>query len=220
MILNPVYFNNRQKNNKLKNLSFVRNRIYEHEVTASDKAKAALGAIIGTAVPMLYMMKKRKISNPLKMNYGLGDMVILSGSSVIGGVGISMIAETKEANKNKLKEGTFQFLNAAIPTWIVGGMLKLCETSKKCNNIPGKIASIAVGLLVGMFGTAEISNLIFDPHDKLPDRKLTLTDCIANADDAIGVLTLAKIPLVSHLHLEKLLPLIYGYCGYRAGKSN
>ena len=80
--------------------------------------------------------------------------------------------------------------------------------------------SIAGGLLVGMYGAASISNLICDPHDKRPDRKLTLLDCIANIDDAIGVLVLAKFPLVDKLHLEKLLPFIYTYCGYRAGKSN
>ena len=71
-----------------------------------------------------------------------------------------------------------------------------------------------------MYGTATISNLLFDPLDKKSDRKLKLRDCVANIDDAIGVFVLAKIPLVEKLHLEKVLPAIYTYCGYRAGKSN
>lgn len=92
--------------------------------------------------------------------------------------------------------------------------------SKKFNNVPSKIASVIIALTVGMFGTATVSNLIFDPLDKKPDRKLTLKDCLANIDDAIGVFVLAKFPLADKLHLERLLPAIYAYCGYRAGKSN
>ena len=211
---------NFSSNKKLSPYNLKRSSAYERDVNSYDRIKASVGALIGTAIPMIVMMKKRKISNPLKLEYSLSDMVMLSGTSVIGGVAVGMIGDSKEANKNKFKEGTFQFLNASIPTWIVGGVLKLCESNKKFNNVPSKILSIFGGLLVGMFGTAEISNLIFDPKDKMPDRKLTLKDCIANADDAIGALTLAKFPIVSQLHVDKLLPLIYAYCGYRAGKSN
>ena len=125
-----------------------------------------------------------------------------------------------ENNKNKLKEGIFQFLNASVPAWVVGGGLKLCEASKNFNNIPGKIMAMAGGLLIGMYGAASLSNLICDPYDKVPDRKLTLLDCIANVDDALGVLVLAKFPCADKLHLERTLPFVYSYCGYRAGKSN
>lgn len=197
-----------------------RSKSHEHEITTADKIKAGIGALGGTVIPMIYMMKKRGINNPLKLSYGLKDMIVLSGSSVAGGVLVGMIGETKKTNINKIKEGVFQFLNASIPTWIVGGVLKLCETSKNFNNIPSKIISVAVGLIIGMYGTAEVSNLIFDPKDKIPDRKLTLKDCLANIDDALGVLVLAKFPLIDKLKLEKLLPVIYSYCGYRAGKSN
>ena len=193
---------------------------YERDITPSDKIKAGIGALAGTLIPLALMMKKRNIKNPLKLNYDLGDMVVLSASSVVGGVGVGMLGETKEAKKNKFKEGVFQFLNAAVPTWIVGGVLKLCETSKKYNNIPSKILSVAGGLLVGMYGCAEISNLIFDPKDEVLDRKLGLKDCIANADDAVGAFVLAKFPLVDKLHLDKALPFIYTYCGFRAGQSN
>ena len=76
------------------------------------------------------------------------------------------------------------------------------------------------GLIVGMYGAASLSNVISDPQDKQPDRKLTLLDCVANIDDAVGALVLAKFPCANKLHLESFLPLIYAYCGYRAGKSN
>ena len=159
-------------------------------------------------------------TNPFKLNFDLQDMVALSGFSVLGGVGFGMLGENKETNKNKFKEGVFQFMNASVPTWIVGGVLKLSEMSHKFNNIPSKIASVLLGLTVGMYGTATVSNLIFDPLDKKPDRKLKLKDCLVNIDDALGALVLAKFPLIEKLHVEKLLPAIYAYCGYRAGKSN
>lgn len=182
--------------------------------------KSVVGAVAGTAIPLAIMMKKRKIKNPLKMEYGLQDMLILSGTSVAGGV-LGGIAGEKDAKvrKSKVKEGVFQFMNASVPTWIVGGALKLPESSKKFNNVPTKILSVVGGLVVGMFGAAQVSNLIFDPKDKEPDRKLTLKDCVANADDAIGALTLAKLPLIDKLHVDKLLPLIYAYCGVRAGEA-
>lgn len=197
-----------------------RHRAMERNITTEDKLKAGVGSIIGTVIPIMFMMKKQGLKNPFKLKYGLQDMVTLSATSIIGGVAAGMIAESNETNKNKLREGIFLFLNAAIPTWVVGGVLKLCETSKKFNNIPSKIASVAAGLLVSMFGAAEISNKICDPKDKKPDRKLTLKDCLANIDDALGVLVLAKFPCADKLHVERLLPFIYSYCGYRAGKSN
>ena len=197
-----------------------RHRAFEREITASDKVKAGVGAVIGTVVPMVLMMKKQKLKNPFKLEYGLKEMVAVSAGSITGGVTVGMIGENRKTNENKMKEGLFQFLNASIPTWIVAGVLKLCESSKNFNNLPGKILSVAGGLIVGMYGAASVSNLICDPYDKKPEIKLTLKDCLINIDDALGVLVLAKFPLAEKLHVEKLLPFIFAYCGYRAGKSN
>ena len=197
-----------------------RHRNEVREITTGDKIKAGVGAIAGTVLPMMFMMKKQKVKNPFKLQYGLQEIIGMSASSIVGGVAVGMIGENKKTNENKLKEGLFQFMNASIPTWIVGGVLKLCESSKNFNNIPGKIMSIAGGLIVGMYGAASVSNLICDPHDKRPDRKLTLKDCLINIDDALGVLVLAKFPCADKLHFERLLPFIFAYCGYRSGKSN
>jgi len=196
---------------------------YTQNVQTKNKTlnniKAAAGTVAGVGIPLALMMKKRKIKNPLKMDYGLQDMLILSGSSVAGGLAAGIIGENKHTRIHKLKEGVFQFLNASVPTVIVGGLIKLCESSKKVNNIPCKVGAIAFGLLFGMLGAAEVSNLIFDPKDKEPDRKLTLKDGIINADDAIGALVLARFPIVDKLHVDKLLPVIYAYCGTRAGNA-
>lgn len=189
-----------------------------NETSKSAKIKAGLGSIAGTLIPMMLIMKNKKIHNPLKIEYGLQDMIVLSASSVFGGVAAGMIGENKLSRKNKLKEGVFQFLNAAIPTWIIGGVLKLPEASYRYNNLPSKILSVFGGLSVGMFGAAKISNLLFDPKDTEPDRKLTFKDCLANVDDVIGAMVLAGVPVIEKL--GKFLPLIYSYCGYRAGKTN
>ena len=197
-----------------------RNRTYTRDVNTDDKIKAAIGSAAGTLYPMAYMAKKQGIKNIFKLKYGLPEMVLISAASIVGGVAAGMINESEQAQKNKLKEGVFMFMNASVPAWVVAGALKLSESSRSFNSIPGKILSMAGGLLVGMYGAAALSNLICDPKDRHPDRKLTLKDCVANIDDAIGVLVLAKFPFASKLHIERLLPAIYAYCGYRAGKSN
>ena len=197
-----------------------RTRIYNKKVSDTDKIKAIVGSVIGTAIPMVVMMKKQKIKNPLKLKYGMRDMVGMSASSIAGGVTLGLIGEDKEVKTNRLREGFFQFMNAAIPTWIVGGVLSLCNHSKKHNNTRNKMLSTIGGLLVGMYGSAALANVITDPKDMHPDRKLTYKDALANIDDAIGVFVLAKFPFADKLKLERVLPVIYTMCGYRAGKSN
>ena len=191
-----------------------------HKATSQDKIQAGVGSLIGLAIPMIMMMKKQGVKNPFKLRYGLGDMLVLSGAPIVSGVAVGMIGNDAQTNYAKSREGVFQFFNAAIPTWLCGAVLTLCETNKKMNNNLSKILSIVGALLVGMHGSAAVSNYICDPEDNHPDRKLNLKDSLANMDDMIGVLVLAKFPFVEKLHLDKLLPIIYGYCGYRAGKSN
>ncbi len=192
----------------------------EYKATFSDQTKAGIGALAGAAFPIVHMMKKQGVKNPLKVKYGLSEMILVSATTVLASVLAAMPGNDAKTNRRKAEEGVFQFCNAAIPTWLAASALKLCETSKKYNNAAAKILSTAGAILVGMMGAAEVSNLICDPHDKHPDRKLTLKDTIANLDDLFGVLILAKVPFVDKLHLEKALPFIYAYCGYRAGKTN
>ena len=197
-----------------------RTRAYNREISNSDKTKALIGSTVGTAIPLMLMMKKQNIKNPLKLKYGMWDMVATATGAIIGGVGVGLIGEEKDIQKNRLKEGLFQFLNAAIPTWVVGGAISLCENSQKFNTKTFKILSVIGGLMVGMQGSAALSNIITDPKDKYPDSKLSVKDALANIDDGIGALALAKIPLVDKLNVSLLLPLVYISCGYRAGKSN
>jgi len=180
--------------------------------------KALIGTTIGTILPVCAMMRKQKTFNPFKLDYKVKDMLILSGTSIAGGSLFGMIGESPNIKKKKFREGSFQFINATLPALFVAGGLKLCERYERFNNAPAKITAVIGGIILGMYGAVKAVNKIFDPRDIYPDRKLTAKDCIANADDALGALTLAKCPFVTQIKLDKLLPIAYAYCGYRAGK--
>ena len=191
-----------------------------HEESKSDKIKSAIGAIAGTVLPLIHFMKRQGIKNPFKINYDLKEMLVLSATSIISGVGFGLIGSDKESRTNKIKEGIFQFMNASIPTWLGAATLRWCETTKGLNNNFDKIITSIATVLIGMQGAASVSNIICDPKDIHPDRKLTFLDSLANIDDIVGVLVLAKFPIIEKLHIDKLLPAIYTICGYRAGNSN
>lgn len=193
-------------------------------VTTRTKVQSFIGALAGTVASMAIFAKlqKTKIKNPkdlLKINYGLKEMSIMSGISIIGGVLGGMIGSDRK--KEKVNEGVFQFMNAALPPLVVAPALKVLDNSKSLKD--SKIARVAVTigfLLAGMKIGTIVSNYINDPQDKVPDRKLTMKDAIANVDDALGALAVAKFPLLEKLQIEKTLPAIFTWCGYRAGQSN
>lgn len=195
-------------------------RYHQKEHTdAKTKISAAAGSVIGTIIPMVYFAKKQN-KNLFKLSYGLKEMIVTSTGSIAGGVAAGLICDKKANRKQKINEGVFQCMNASVPPLFTTGLFFIGSKAKKLNNLPFKIGATFIGLLGGMHIAAKISNKINDPYDKVPDRKLTLKDSIANIDDALGVLVLAKVPFASSLHLEKILPAIFSWCGYRAGVSN
>jgi hypothetical protein len=222
---NSNVFSAFQKTARTKNvystLKYKRNhRVYEQ--TKEVKTKIAIGSAISTLVPMLLIAKKqnglKNILSLFKIKYHLKEILAVSSASIIGGVISGMIADKKTPKKRKIKEGVFQFMNATIPTALVGGAMALLNDNVKYkNSTKVRIATIAVSLMAGMPLAAFISNIINDPKDKEPDRKLSLKDSIVNMDDALGALVVAKIPVFG---LDKALPAIFAWCGYRAGQSN
>lgn len=209
------------KRSSLKTIHALRHKSMERDITTDDKIRAGIGSIIGMALPLFVMMKHQKVKNPFNFKYGMKEMILLSGASIAGGVSLGMVGEKKSTNMHKLKEGVFQFFNASIPALFVGMGLKYCENGGQKLNTPlTKIITTGIGLVVGMHAAAMLSNKVCDPRDLEPDRKITLKDSIANVDDLIGALVLAKVPIISKLKIEKILPIIYSYCGYRAGESN
>lgn len=179
----------------------------------STKVIAAAGSIAGTMLPMFLLAKKQncKLYN---IKYGVKEMIYVSGGSIAGGLAAGLISDKKEHRKQKINESVFQFMNASVPPLLTYGLYKFSK------NLTYRIVSTVAGLAGGMLLAAKLSNKINDPYDKVPDRKLTLKDSIANIDDALGVLVLAKVPIAEKLHFDKTLPAIYSWCGYRAGVSN
>ena len=190
-------------------------------VEFNTKIKAATGAIIGTIIQLLYFTRKNPgLKNIINMKYGLKEMVVTSITGISGGAAFGMIGEPHKKRERKRKEAVFQIMNCTLPLLGVAGFLKLSEKIKGLNNKPAKVIGTLAGVTAGMFGGAKLSNLINDPKDLEPDRKIELKDTIANVDDVFSALVLAKFPFVDKLHIEKLLPVIFAWCGYRAGQSN
>ena len=111
-------------------------------------------------------------------------------------------------------------MNSSVPMFLTAGIYSLVNKMKLQEYKSLKIGGTVLGLVGGMHLAAKMSNFINDPYDKIPDRKLTLKDSVANIDDAIGVLMLAKVPVAQKIQAEKILPAIYSLCGYRAGTSS
>ncbi len=196
-----------------------RNHRKEPVDSSSAKYKVAAGAIAGTILPMLFIAKKQK-TNIFKLKYNTKEMLMLSSGAILGGLCTGIITGKKEHRKQKMHEGVFQFLNATIPTLLTASLFSLTTKSKNFNNTPFKALSAITGLIGGMFLASKLANIINDPYDKIPDRKLTLKDSIANIDDAIGILVVTKVPIADKLQVDKALPAVYSLCGYRAGMSN
>lgn len=199
-----------------------------HNLEESDtftKVRATAGAVIGTAIPLVYFAKKQngKIGNLnslLRLKYGLKEFITIGAGSIFGGTIAGMLGESKRVRKNKLNEGVFQFMNCSVPPVIIAGLFKLGEKVKPLNNVPCKIGATIAGVGGGMYLAAELSNKINDPKDLYPDRKLTIKDALANFDDVLGALVLAKFKFIEKLGAERLLPAVTAWCGYRAGVSN
>lgn len=188
-------------------------------VDTSVKYKVASGALAGTLIPMLYLAKKQK-TNIFKIKYNTKEMLMLSSGAIIGGLTTGILTGKKEHRKQKMNEGVFQFLNATVPTLLTASLFSLVQKSKSLNNTPMKAISAITGVVGGMLLASKLANIINDPYDKVPDRKLTIKDSVANIDDAIGVLIVTKVPMADKLQVDKALPAVYSLCGYRAGMSN
>ena len=194
-------------------------------VDISTKLKSTAGAVLGTAIPVLYFAKKQSGKAPtlksvLHLNYGLKEMLVTGISAIVSGAAFGMIGETRKKRDRKRKEAVFQIMNTCMPLLLVEGFLRLSNNVKVLNNRAAKLGGTIVGVVLGMIGGAHLSNKINDPKDLEPDRKLNVKDAIANVDDVVGALILAKFPFIEKLHAQKFLPVIYAWCGYRAGQSN
>ena len=214
-----------QNANNLKNGYIARRYHTSEDVDFKTKVKAASGGIIGTLLPIMYFTKKQTGKTPnlkrmINMKYGLKEMCITSLSGILGGALFGMAGESEKKKIRKRKEAIFQTMNSMMPLLGVAGFLKLSDIIPELNNKPARVTGTALGLTIGMYTGAKLSNKINDPKDLEPDRRVNMQDAIANIDDILSGLVLVKFPLIDKLPVEKILPLIFAWCGYRAGQSN
>ncbi len=226
------------------NDDFVEQKVVEQKVdkffktshNTSDKKnswKALLGSSLAVLGALLLIGRKQKPDiklNSLKnafnltqINYGIKEIFITSSAGIAGGLASGLL-DKKENNKlGKLREAAFQMANIAFPTTLVGLGLKLCEKSKKLNNPLSKIIAVGIALPLGIFSavktTHHLEDNVFDKNELFPNKKMKKKDFIIHVDDVIGALVIAKIPFIEKLHVDKILPIIYAWCGYRVGNK-
>lgn len=189
----------------------------------TDKILAATGSIIGVSIPLLTFMRKQNVKNPFKLKYKVGEMLAMAAGGNLGGILLSSIGEPKVDKIKKWKEGAFQMLLTSLPLLFVDGGIKLCEKSKntKINNNFAKILVSIAGVALGSNLAVEASNrLRSEKEAKKPKRELKPIDMIANIDDIVGIMVLSKIPFASKIKIERALPFIYAFCGYRSGTAD
>lgn len=191
---------------------------------AKDKVLAGVGSCCGVGLSLAYLMKKQNVNNPFKLKINkVKIMLPMAAMANIGAILLSSIGEKTEDIKKKWKEGAFQMLLTATPMLLVDNSIKLCEKSKNkyINNNLTKIILSALGVYVGSHFALEVSNKLRNEKEaKKPERKLKLVDMVANLDDAVAMMVLVKIPFANKIKIDKLLPLIYLFTGYRAGTGD
>lgn len=176
----------------------------------------------------------KDIVKSFHIEYELKEMLLVSFSSILGGIAGGLIGDKEEKPVTKVKEGVFQFINVAIPTSIVAGLLGVTGKYPKLSGTLPKIAAVALGIGGGMPLAAVVSNTI---NNKVVDtdcktkRELKLKDCFVHVDDVLGAILLAKGSLVKPAAgaaasaagdvveglVSAVLPFLYASCGYEAG---
>lgn len=188
-----------------------------------DKALALIGSTTGAAIPLLTFMKKQKAPDIFHVKYNVTRMLTMAACANAGGIMLSSIGEKKKDVLKKWKEGAFQMSLTSLPMLLVDSAIKLCEKSKnpKINNNLMKIIGSVIGVSIGSNTAIFISNKLRNNKEaQKPKRELKLIDMIANLDDAVAICVLARIPFADKIHIERALPFIYSFCGFRSGTGD
>lgn len=194
-------------------------RVNSKEAPTRVKIASAIGSVAGATLAVAALARKQN-KGFLTLDYGLKEMLTVGLSAISGGVLGGVLTSNLKKHERKLDEGIFQYSMVALPGVAVSGAMLACEKIKPMNNAPSKIAATALALAGGMEIAVDVANFVSDIDNNEPDRKLKFKDAIASVDDLIGILLLAKVKFVKKMKLDKLLPLVYSFCGYKAGTTN
>ncbi len=189
------------------------------EASPTTRAVSAATAVAGAAFAVSMFARKQNKSF-FNVNYGLKEMLGVAFSAISGGVVGGVLTSNRRKHERKLDEGIFQFSMVAVPALAVTGVMNICENSKKLNNIPAKIGGTILAMAAGWQAAVKFANFVSDIDNNEPDRKLKFKDAIASVDDLIGILLLTKVKAIKKMKLERVLPAIYAFCGYKAGTTN
>lgn len=189
------------------------------EASGQTKVVSALTALAGAGLAVALLARKQN-KGFFDVDYSLKEMAAVSFSAITGGVLGGVLTSNRKKHERKLDEGIFQFSMVAVPGVAVSTAMELCEKSKNFNNIPSKIGATFAALALGWQVAVKTANFVSDIDNNEPDRKLKFKDAIASVDDLIGILLLTKVKAVKQMKLERVLPAIYAFCGYKAGTTN
>ncbi len=144
------------------------------------------------------------------------EMLTMAGLANIGGVIGGSIGKNKNSIKKKIHEAGFQIMNTSIPMLMVTAVIKTCESVKKLNKAPIKI----IGSFAAMTSGAVIATLITNKgKPKQEKRRYTIKDSLANFDDIIATIKIGFKRITDIVPVDKILPFIYIYNGFRAGNK-
>ena len=95
----------------------------------------------------------------------------------------------------------------------------------KFNETASKILSPIIGIGIGMplaqKTSEKISKKAFgDDAQKMPERKIKIKDYLVHVDDLLTLLIVTGSKFATAIQADKILPLIYAYCGYESGTKS
>ncbi len=223
---NPVFTNVHNSINREKNdISYGQISLSDSEKKNFSKENllAFIGSLGGVLTVLGGMMKHQKVKNPFNLEYKVQHMLTMAGCADMGGILLSSAGKNSSEQKKKWEEGAFQFALTSTPLIFVDTILKQCSkaSSKLINNNLTKIIASVAGVYTGSHLALWISNKLRNKKEaQKPNRELKPVDMIANLDDAVAIMVLAKIPFADKIQIKHLLPFIYSFCGYRSGTGN
>jgi len=194
-------------------------RVKSKEASRKTKVAAAAGAAAGAGVAVALLARKQK-NGLLNVAYSLKEMLAVASCAISGGVLGGVLTSGRNKHERKLDEGIFQYSMVALPGLAVSSATTFCESVRPLNNAPVKIGATILSMALGWKVAVDVANFVSDIDNNEPDRKLKFKDAIASVDDLIGIMVLAKMKAVKKFKLERLLPVVYAYCGYKAGTTN
>lgn len=196
----------------------------EHKI----KTQALIGSIIGTLIPIAFMVKSQKCKESLLkklINIEYCDtkaLLSMAFCSVFGGVTGGIIADKGKNSWDKIKEANFQLIsNVLFPVLLIKQFRnlskKLTQNCGKLGKTIGTSVAIISGVGLGVTSGAFVSNLINNKLIKKGDkyyRKINYKDFLVHVDDLPTALAISGVA-----HVDKLLPFLLVMRGYEAGEK-